>query len=1348
MIRPSAVWIYLAFAVPWTTASLAQQPEAAPGRSRRATALVVVEAAPGRVHGTAVGVVRAGLFATNAHTVVGAHDRSAVRLVLDPGETTERIVAAQLVQLDEAVDLALLEADIRPAPEPVEIAAAEGLQPGLRVTRLRFGAPGAASHGYPRASSKEDRVVSLPRDEDGRMRIQLDAPLGTQATEGAFFDEQGRMVGIAVRTQGPNHGFILPAFHIAERIQGVSIVFDPPPLESGDLARPRPWTVWLRRAGPGSFPRDLSVSLTLSAGADDRRMYPAAPLGEGQFRATVVPLPPGVDRRAVLITGRSDGLFGIVDDLTIRIGDRPLRLSELAYVENEPEGRAIATDGRVFKGRAAGLEAIRFTDPHNNAHVVASSQVASFMVRPAAVVSPIAAIEAEVEVRRREEVLSRIKRAIVVNPAAGDSGVRLKIAPLPQPSEALEELLDTGGWLDLKGPGGRNSSPSIRPPAVEIGEAQVSGLQMILADVDAVRGSPIRQASFSPDGQSYVTAGRDGVIGLANSQEGVFLELGKHRGAAQGAAFSADGRYVLSGADDGFLQLWELNDPRTGMRSARFQRPVESCDLGGALSSFAFARVGPLALAASVDGTVRLWRLPGLHQELRRFQGHAGPVLSLAFLPDGRRAVTAGQDGSVRLRDVGDGRELKRFDGHGGAARCVAAAPDGRTVLAGYDDGAARLWDVETGQLVWTMAAHGDRVESVAFSPSGVLAASGGGPKDPTVILRDVAAGREVRRLGGHDGAVRSVAFSPDGLRVLSAGEDGRVRIRQLLDDLPGIDAGEPLVRDLDGIIREVVPGGGGRYLLLTLDGPRRLAVFDVSSAGVAGTIPLPDEDVCVATGASSFFVGFAGSGLVQEWDLATVARRKEWRLPIRGRLGALGIGSDSQGPLFAAWVPGIAQGDGGIRLYFSLIDPETGKVLRVRSHHDREYAAPNATPEALPLELPAPSGCLSVSWTGGIRGIPTRLRPTTDGRLFVVQSAMPGNIPHRFTAIELERDQVRSILQRVTSGLVVPSADGESLFTAQYGVLNRDGQAPDPRQVVQPRDQSRVLIPSADPRYHLEIHGRLDTARRVGSVVDVAIKDRSGTPLATVSRLDEMSDLPWDARTGPADPLFDRRFLLIPSARLLITIPPAQGRLVLRRIDLEEILQRPLRALRGEKLPGLRSKPAGLATSASDGGNTRDRDRLADILRSCWVARTTLLGVLAALSYLAVVAHRLLGSRGRKERTSRVRKGRRWIGWLLLSAAYIITFACVYVEWEAFSTASGAARALDARFAEADREVVNRRELESLIGRAPDRSALAKDGSIVAHYEWKGVLRHYTLRVEYIQGDSGKEVVVNHRFE
>ncbi|MCL9760237.1 NACHT domain-containing NTPase, partial [Frankia sp. AiPa1] len=83
-------------------------------------------------------------------------------------------------------------------------------------------------------------------------------------------------------------------------------------------------------------------------------------------------------------------------------------------------------------------------------------------------------------------------------------------------------------------------------------------------------------------------------------------------------------------------------------------------------------------------------RPPQAH--LTSFTGHTGAVLAVGWSPEGSRVLTGGDDGSVRVWDVGSGRELLALTGHRGSVRAVGWSPEGSRVLTGGDDGSARVW--------------------------------------------------------------------------------------------------------------------------------------------------------------------------------------------------------------------------------------------------------------------------------------------------------------------------------------------------------------------------------------------------------------------------------------------------------------------------------------------------------------------------------------------------------------------------------------------------------------------------------------------------------------------------------
>ena len=83
---------------------------------------------------------------------------------------------------------------------------------------------------------------------------------------------------------------------------------------------------------------------------------------------------------------------------------------------------------------------------------------------------------------------------------------------------------------------------------------------------------------------------------------------------------------------------------------------------------------------------------------LRNLAGHYFGVEAVAIAADGKRAISASADKTLKIWDTDTGIELRTLTGHTGPVRGVAIAPDGLTAISASDDNTLKIWDIKTGR--------------------------------------------------------------------------------------------------------------------------------------------------------------------------------------------------------------------------------------------------------------------------------------------------------------------------------------------------------------------------------------------------------------------------------------------------------------------------------------------------------------------------------------------------------------------------------------------------------------------------------------------------------------------------
>nr|CAB3265326.1 periodic tryptophan protein 2 homolog [Phallusia mammillata] len=230
------------------------------------------------------------------------------------------------------------------------------------------------------------------------------------------------------------------------------------------------------------------------------------------------------------------------------------------------------------------------------------------------------------------------------------------------------------------------------------------------------------------------------------------LSISEHKITA--SAFNVTGDWIaLASADLGQLLVWEWQSETYIMKQQGHFNGMSCLD---------YSPDGRYIVTGGEDGKVKVWNTNSGFCFVT-FSEHTAAITGVQFTSNGHVIMSSSIDGTVRAFDLHRYRNFRTFT----APRptqfsCLAADGSGELVGAGSEDNfEIYVWSVRTGRLLDVLAAHEAPVSSIAFSPNESLLASGSW--DHSAILwkiGDEKGARETIQIG-HD--VMSVAFRPDG---------------------------------------------------------------------------------------------------------------------------------------------------------------------------------------------------------------------------------------------------------------------------------------------------------------------------------------------------------------------------------------------------------------------------------------------------------------------------------------------------------------------------------------------------------------------------------------------------------
>jgi WD40 repeat protein len=217
--------------------------------------------------------------------------------------------------------------------------------------------------------------------------------------------------------------------------------------------------------------------------------------------------------------------------------------------------------------------------------------------------------------------------------------------------------------------------------------------------------------SFGPKSQQVLaTGGNDSKVNIwkVGNASNIWA-LGQNKSPVECLCFDAEEQYIVSGASNGSIKVFDLNEGRLARNLSGHQVNT---------SSIQYHPYGEFIVSGSVDCSMKVWDVRN-KSCIQTYSGHKKEVTCVRFSPDGRWIASSGKDNQLLIWDLVAGKLLNTIRTDPAYVTSFEFNPAEFVIAAVTSNRNVRLWDMESMEPLNNTPSDSNPIRTMAFSGDG-----------------------------------------------------------------------------------------------------------------------------------------------------------------------------------------------------------------------------------------------------------------------------------------------------------------------------------------------------------------------------------------------------------------------------------------------------------------------------------------------------------------------------------------------------------------------------------------------------------------------------------------------------